>query len=639
MCDNSNSNKGSSAHVACTFLNSGLGHRFTEMVFSMVLADRINATFVFDDKCWDRPGDHGSYDWFNDFFPIHETEITISDVEKAERTLNTNLMIESDNQEWDEVVNQSEHAFQNHCSTAFGLDTHHSFMERLWAYEQVKWRLRSIYARSRWQPSVDLFNQEALGGSLSVAWHTRSGDIVLNNSSDYYQNVASLLTSLLVGIPHKVFFFGQNVTQVFPFLPELCESEFPHACSFPDASIPDTMHHLIVADVLVTSGSSFASIAAMFRETKPTLAAVPKDGVRDIYDTSENIFIDERGNFQERDGVSFHDIRAQIRLLYHRKTLGFQSWMVLARRRQQMAGLVLSNQHKNSVDRVKFSNYTDRKQILLMNMTCYRFSVGACFGGAGLGHRFSEMVFGMVLADKTNTTFLFDEQCWERSGKHGSYSWFNDFFPMQETEITFADIKQVERTLNTTGLLKDVYATAWDDVVNQSKIKFEDDCNVMFRADTGSSFMQRRGAYEQVKWRMRSIHAKSTWQPFVNLFSRDHLESSLSVAWHMRSGDIILNNFTDYYRNVASILTTLLVGVPYEVYFFGQNVTQAFPFIPDICRTHFSNACSFPAASLPDTMHHLIVADILVTSGSSFASIAARSGITNRLWRRSAKTE
>ncbi len=110
----------------------------------MVLADRINATFVFDDTCWNISGGHGSYDWFNDFFPMHETEITVSDIEKAERTLDTTLMTAWDKLEWDDVVNQSEHAFQNDCSVAFKLDTHYSFTERFWAYEQVKWRLRSI---------------------------------------------------------------------------------------------------------------------------------------------------------------------------------------------------------------------------------------------------------------------------------------------------------------------------------------------------------------------------------------------------------------------------------------------------------------------------------------------------------------
>ena len=59
--------------------------------------------------------------------------------------------------------------------------------------------------------------------------------------------------------------------------------------------VRDSLYHMIHSDILVTSGSSFPAVAGLLRSSGMTLAARSKGKVVGIYETSEQLLIDEDG--------------------------------------------------------------------------------------------------------------------------------------------------------------------------------------------------------------------------------------------------------------------------------------------------------------------------------------------------------
>jgi hypothetical protein len=310
-------------------ISAGFGHRFGEIVMGMLLADKTNTTFVFDDTCWKHQGDHGGYNWFSDFFPIHETSISLSELLQYWKLTNSSTKLVEVHGTWSEVVeNAVANEFEpSSCNTVYSSTwtmcppPEYSCFESpiVGVYDDVKWRLRAIYSRSRFHPLLRLFDNSTANGALSVAWHVRTGDIVLHNSIVYYENLASQLRNVLLRIPFQVFFFGENVIDSFPFLADVCKNVLHCSCSFPVVSVADTLHHFIHADILVTSGSSFPIVASLLRDIKPTFAVVPKEGSRVFAAISEEIRVSESGLFENH--TSRQEIRARITRLVASKVV------------------------------------------------------------------------------------------------------------------------------------------------------------------------------------------------------------------------------------------------------------------------------------------------------------------------------
>lgn len=91
---------------------------------------------------------------------------------------------------------------------------------------------------------------------------------------------------------------------------------------------------------------------------------------------------------------------------------------------------------------------------------------------AGLGHKFSEILFGLRLAQQTNSTFVLDEESLYCLGEHGSYEWFREFLPLDKTEITL-------RELSSRHLKQRLVDDRWDSVVEVAK-QNSDDCGVFY---------------------------------------------------------------------------------------------------------------------------------------------------------------
>ena len=101
-----------------------------------------------------------------------------------------------------------------------------------------------------------------------------------------------------------------------------------------------------------------------------------------------------------------------------------------------------------------YSEQLKRKQSFFTKETkCRRSAMVKVNKGAGLGHKFSEILFGFLLAHQTNSTFILDdESLYESVGKHGSYEWFKDFLPLDKTEVTLTVLVDAWRSRKTAQL-------------------------------------------------------------------------------------------------------------------------------------------------------------------------------------------
>lgn len=307
-----------------------------------------------------------------------------------------------------------------------------------------------------------------------------------------------------------------------------------------------------------------------------------------------------------------------------------------------------------------------RKNSSDYNINCPRFATMDHTPGAGLGHRLSEVIFGILFARDCHAMYLFDNAIWHVEGHHGSYTWLNDkdFLSFSKVEVSKTEWKKCMRRKQ--KRVKRQIDGQWNHVVNQSRLP-ENKCNVLFRtqlirccpqgevdkekgcycvrstllccfssvfffspqpfthehnSQTEAHYGRNYGGYHMVKRYMRDLHARSTYHPSPNLFHEQRY--SIRIAWHVRGGDIILNGNQEYFTRIASQITTASTRqLRFRVFFIGERTLHHFPFLDSVCRSFFENQCSFPELGERDSLYYMIWSDVLITSGSSFAYIAA----------------
>ena len=305
--------------------NSGLGHRFTEVVLGMKFAQEINATYLYNQGTWSVVGNHGRYDWMAEFIPLQETEVTRNKKEQQQQL--HDLQIVQGQWAW-MVQNYSE---KNSCNIemrtklSMCCENRWSGRKKCWctkdkarigSFEAMKGRLREAFSKSKYTASKqlpDLLGQNksnATESHLWIVWHLRVGDIVLNAREEYFSKIATQLAFAIQNsssmVPLVVFLAegGETgMTKSFPFLPSICHDLFSDNCFYPKMDVRDSLYHMIHSDILVTSGSSFSAVAGLLRSSGMTLAAIPRDGVVGIFETSEQLLVDRDGTIPEIDAL------------------------------------------------------------------------------------------------------------------------------------------------------------------------------------------------------------------------------------------------------------------------------------------------------------------------------------------------
>jgi hypothetical protein len=324
-------------HTLC----AGLGHKITEIVFGMVFAQETHSSFVFDDNVWSHVGDHGSYEWLTDVLPFQDSEVTLSGFNNYnKKRINAGYDgVEVINGRWSELLEQSVHGNRS-CGVFYETELTQCCdeeeicvctMSKIDGFERFKWRLREVFLHTKSKPKQQLddfivsknISQENIvkieTHSINIVWHVRGGDIVLNANKEYFDRLASQIASVLTEakLSAQIFFFGEDVLGIFPFLPQVCQMFFPGKCFYTEnVDVKDTFYHMVKSDMLVTSGSSFAAVAALFRIDGVVLSAFPKEGLVGVYEVSEQGLIGKNGTIEK---PSLDELGFQLRAVHSRK--------------------------------------------------------------------------------------------------------------------------------------------------------------------------------------------------------------------------------------------------------------------------------------------------------------------------------
>ncbi len=293
---------------------SGLGHRFSEVVMGMKFAEEVGATYLYDPSIWNSKAGHGSYNWMPDFLPIQETELTRLNPEFREQEKG----LTKKSGQWRAMVNYSKE--ENPCYAEIYTRTNwccppgeRGCCRRCWctydtahigAFDAMKGRMRKAFSKSKYSPSKQLPELLGVDNSKpfsSIVWHLRVGDIVLNNDKAIFSGLSTEIVSAFQNsrMDPLVVFLGEGgekgISESFPFLQDICNEFFPANCFYPEIDVRDSFYYMIYADILVTSGSSFASAAAALRTRGITLFGGSKPDEQDgVYFTSEQLKIDMR---------------------------------------------------------------------------------------------------------------------------------------------------------------------------------------------------------------------------------------------------------------------------------------------------------------------------------------------------------
>jgi hypothetical protein len=155
------------------------------------------------------------------------------------------------------------------------------------AFERARPLMRQLYASSKSAavPCSIFLTEEGSGSPrpLRVAWHVRVGDVALHQNASYFRELAESVARGLGSARATHFLFSErripDEAPGFAFLLELPFIQFhQHAHTRVDVAF----RHLAAADVLVTSGSSFAYAAALVgSEEQVVLFAEPKESLQE----------------------------------------------------------------------------------------------------------------------------------------------------------------------------------------------------------------------------------------------------------------------------------------------------------------------------------------------------------------------
>jgi hypothetical protein len=252
---------------------------------------------------------------------------------------------------------------------------------------------------------------------------------------------------------------------------------------------------------------------------------------------------------------------------------------------------------------------------------CLRYAHVKIKEEEGLGHRVSDLVFGMLFAFENNARLWFNSSGFETNGKHGAYPWAVEFFGWTEMVVS----PKQKHELN----MSREWVSKWSDAY-----KFKDSCNILIETcdacctdvsnpvgdnDLGWCFSRKPGAFNMVRQQMQQMFKKKTVQSDPEFYHEARRNNKLVIAWHIREGDVTLNASPEYLELLYGQLATAVAGISHSIFVFQEKpLSEKF--------SRFKNLTSFehkPWADVRTTLHHLIASDVLVTSGSSFVSVAA----------------
>jgi hypothetical protein len=232
----------------------------------------------------------------------------------------------------------------------------------------------------------------------------------------------------------------------------------------------------------------------------------------------------------------------------------------------------------------------------------------------GFGHRFSDVLMGVAIAQKIDCQFIWPDLTREfaTKGEHGGYAWATPFFNLPPPTSK----QDAEHGLQRSPMTYPIASAEW----RCGKLLMGTDTMCIGQHNKWCGCIN--GLFEDVKWQFRERFWKQ----------HGERDKGFEIVQHIRVGDIHLDaGNRQLYERVLTLLSDLLrgTGVARNMTFVFECVECAgrpprgYEFIDGICRAH-EFACTFEGSlDARDSMVAMVFADLLITSGSSFADIAA----------------
>ncbi|WP_282148866.1 hypothetical protein [Algibacter lectus] len=230
--------------------------------------------------------------------------------------------------------------------------------------------------------------------------------------------------------------------------------------------------------------------------------------------------------------------------------------------------------------------------------------------GAGIGHQMANWIAGYWFAQKFELSFAhtpFSSQKWEH------------FLGFGANEIKVHDLvksqgyKKVKLPLFDENKPQDIELI-------RKIINSYTDKKVVFIAEQDQFYKDQIGVIADIKTKFHNAEARKTKQLVYN-------QNYFNIAIHVRRGDITIGQETkkpnllmrwqnnDYFKNVLlSVVNTIKTEKPLAIYLFSQGDEKDFQEFNEFKNLNF---CLDMSAQ--DSFEHMVYADLLITSKSSFS--------------------
>lgn len=267
----------------------------------------------------------------------------------------------------------------------------------------------------------------------------------------------------------------------------------------------------------------------------------------------------------------------------------------------------------------------------VIDTTCPRFVTFELCPACGIGHKVTEHLFGVRLANLLNATYVYDEHTWLYT-KHGDLDWVSDMLGIMSGEIT---LEEVRNRFNPW-----MVRPCPIDSLEPPKTR---GCNVLYSAprypgccsttiSSGSLTCQwspfSNRLYASHEKMLKEKYKAATATRDMTLVHKMYDTRAVNVAWHIRIGDwVVHSGETQHYERVKTVLDEALQGHRTHWYFFSyqdnanpNRPPKDFEFLADMFGPNVTFVNNVDTA---DTHLLLIEADVLVGSGSGMVTLPA----------------
>jgi hypothetical protein len=229
--------------------------------------------------------------------------------------------------------------------------------------------------------------------------------------------------------------------------------------------------------------------------------------------------------------------------------------------------------------------------------------------GAGIGHQIANWTAGYWFAQQFGLQFAhfpFSTEKWE------------NFLGFGEKEINIEKLLSLGYSKVKLPLFKEYNATEFE--LQKKIIASYSNKKVVFVAEQDQFYRNQFGVIEFIQEKFHNAPSRKKNQLIYN-------PNHFNIAVHVRRGDIVsgqknqnLNlqmrwQGNNYFEKVlANVLSTIRTDKPISIYLFSQGLPSDFPEFDKFRNLHF---CLDMNAQ--DTFLHMVFADLLITSKSSFS--------------------